>query len=679
MASLIPKASTLFPSISFSGVFQGIGSEGGYYNNNTNETLNATLAWQKGKHNLRFGVEARNWMQSYRTTSYDNSPSLSFSSTYTKGPEQSANPSPVGQDMAAFLLGIPSSAYMSQSSPFTANYRWGALFVQDDWKVTPRLTLNLGLRWELELPTTERYNRMELGFDPSAVPSFASAAQTAYAEAGYPANAASIAAGAGLSSAQTTTLQSWLAAFPSSYTVSGGYMYASPSNRGTWQSYWRQFLPRVGLAYQLDNKTVIRSGFGIFYDSLGVGRNFLPIQEGYSRSTNVSSSLNGGVSYVNSLTNPFPNGLLQPVGSSLGADLNAGGDLYVGYLNAREPYSMHWSFGFQREMPGRILVDASYVGSKSVHLPVGQYGCDYGIPCIDLNAIPRQFLSTSPTYDGDNLAVLNTWVPNPYAGLDPVLNSNGPTTALGQLLLPHTQFGMIRATTTTGSSSYHALQTHVERRFHGGFSILGNFTWAREMDDIFYLNPTDSYASHEIGNAPDLVFNAITVYELPFGKSRRFGSSWHGVLNYLLGEWQISGTFRTQQGYPATLGDLLLMPGMTLRDLNGQRDPSSFFNIAALNTDSTIQPAGNHLRTLPTEVSYLRGPGLWMTDGAISKKVTIHERVKGEFRFESYNAANHTNLWPRMSISSVNPNGARRNRTLNGLPRTFELSLRTTF
>jgi hypothetical protein len=247
------------------------------------------------------------------------------------------------------------------------------------------------------------------------------------------------------------------------------------------------------------------------------------------------------------------------------------------------------------------------------------------------------------------------------------------------LLLPYTQFGQIRATTTGGSSIYHSLQTRVERRFYNGFSISGNFTWAREMDNITYLNPTDTHPSHEIGYAPDFVVSAMTVYQLPFGKGRMFGSSWHGVVNYLLGEWQVSGTFRAQQGYPAPLGDLLLMPGMTLRDINGQRDPSNFFNIAALNTDSTVQPAWNHLRTLPSQVSYLRGPGFWITDGAISKKVTIRERIKGEFRFESYNAANHTNNWPYMPISSANPYGARVNRHFNGLPRTFELSLRTTF
>jgi hypothetical protein len=166
---------------------------------------------------------------------------------------------------------------------------------------------------------------------------------------------------------------------------------------------------------------------------------------------------------------------------------------------------------------------------------------------------------------------------------------------------------------------------------------------------------------------------------LPFGKGRMLGGSWHGPLNYFLGGWQVSGTFRAQQGYPAPLGDLLLKTGMTLRDIDGPRDPSNFFNVAALETNSAIQPAWNHLRTLPTAVSYLRGPGFWITDGAISKKVTIRERVKGEFRFESYNVGNHTNNWPYMPISSANPYGAQVNRHFNGLPRTFEVSLRTTF
>ena len=141
----------------------------------------------------------------------------------------------------------------------------------------------------------------------------------------------------------------------------------------------------------------------------------------------------------------------------------------------------------------------------------------------------------------------------------------------------------------------------------------------------------------------------------------------------------MSGTFRTQRGYPAALTDLLLAPGQTLKDLNGQRDPNNFFNVAALNTDTSVQPGWDHLRTLPEEVSYVRGPGFWLTDGAVSKKVTIRERVKGEFRFESYNAANHTNIWPYMVISSANTYGAQYNLRYNGLPRTFEFSLRSTF
>jgi len=141
----------------------------------------------------------------------------------------------------------------------------------------------------------------------------------------------------------------------------------------------------------------------------------------------------------------------------------------------------------------------------------------------------------------------------------------------------------------------------------------------------------------------------------------------------------VSGTFKAQQGYPAGLTDLLLMPGKTLRDLNGQRDANSFFNVSVLNTDTAQQPGWNHLRTLPQQVSYLRGPAMFVADGAISKKVTIRERVKGEFRFESYNATNHPNLSPWMTISSANSYGAQYNRRYNGLPRTFQISLRTTF
>lgn len=681
MSGLIGKSLAIFPNVNFGDIYDNIGGTAGYYDNNTNETLNATLSWQKGKHSLRFGAEVRNWMENHLSTAGVNSPNITFGSGYTSGPLPTANPSPVGQGFAAFLLGVPNGASMSVASPFSANYKWGGLFIQDDWRVTPRLTLNLGMRWELELPTTERYNRMEIGFDPTAAPTFGAAAQAAYAATGYAANAASIAAAASLNPAQTATLANWLGSVPSTYNVSGGYIYASPSNRGTWKTDWKEFLPRFGLAYQATNKTVIRGGVGVFYDSLGVGRNFLPIQDGFTRNTYVSSSVDGGASYVNSLVNPFPSGLLPAVGSSLGADLSAGNTINVGYLNAKEPYSVHFSFGFQRELPGKVLLDASYVGAKGVDLPVTN-GCYVsGIPCTNLNVLPQRYLSTSPVYDGDNLAVLSARVPNPYAGMTAQLpNLSGATISMQQLLQPYTQFGNIQATATGGSSMFHSLQTRVERRFRQGFSISGNFTWEREMDSTTYLNGGDPHPTHMIGGADTgLVFSAITVYELPFGKGRPIGTSWHGLLNHVLGGWQVAGTFKAQQGYPAGLTDLLLMPGQTLRDLNGQRDANNFFNVAALNTDTSLQPGWNHLRTLPQQVSYLRGPAQIGADGAISKKVTIRERIKGEFRFESYNAMNHPNLWPWMTINSANPYGAQHSRGYNGLPRTFELSLRTTF
>ena len=364
MTSLISQSLAIFPNVQFGDVFSNIGGTAGYYDNNTNQTFNGTLSWQKGKHNLRFGDEFRNWSQNHLNTAGVNAPFLSFGSSYTNGPFPSSNSSPVGQGFASFLLGVPNSSSMSVASPFSANYIWNSLFIQDDWKVTPKLTLNMGLRWELELPTTERYNRMEIGFDPATAPSFASTAEAAYATTGYAENAASIAGAASLTPAQTATLTNWLSSFPSSTNVSGGYIYASPGNRGTWKTDWKEFLPRFGLAYQLNQKTVIRSGIGIFYDSLGVGRNFLPIQDGFARTTNVNSSVDGGASYLNSLYDPFPGGLLPSVGNSLGADLSAGNPIFVGYLNAREPYSTHWSFGIQRELPGRFLLEANYVGSR---------------------------------------------------------------------------------------------------------------------------------------------------------------------------------------------------------------------------------------------------------------------------------------------------------------------------
>src|SRR5262249_30044789 len=365
-----PQTPLAFPVMSFSGNYAGFGTSSYFINNNESESLAGTVAWQKGRHGIRFGAEFRTANEFEVNQANSHSLALNFSQEFTNGPTKDSPGQPIGGELAAFLLGVPSSGSLTINNGFQIRSNWYGFFVHDDWKVNSRLSLNFGIRYELETPMTERHDRMTTGFDSVTRPEFAAAAEAAYAQNPVVINGV-----------------------PVPFNIRGGYRYASPSNRGAWSLDTHNIMPRFGLAYQIDDNTVLRGGVGLYFDQLGIGHNNKPSQPGFSRTTQVIPSLDFGVTYQATLANPFPsNQLLQPVGSSLGVNLDVGNDLgSVGYLNGRNPYTMHWSLGVQRLLPRKVLLDVSYVGSKSVALPTDLFG-DPSSQGGDLNARPAQYL-----------------------------------------------------------------------------------------------------------------------------------------------------------------------------------------------------------------------------------------------------------------------------------------------
>jgi hypothetical protein len=626
------------------------------------ESVAGTLSWQKAKHSLRFGAELRTLAQFVRNDANGHAPSLRFTQQYTNGPTNNDPGQPIGGELAAFLLGVPSTGSLSITDGFQIRSNWYGFFVHDDWKASRRLTLNIGLRYELELPMTERQNRMTTGFDSTTPPEFASAAENAYAQNPLVLNGAAL-----------------------PFTVRGGYRYASSNDRGAWNLDPHNIMPRFGLAYQMNENTVFRGGFGIYFDQLGVGHNNYPNQPGFSRVTQVIPTLDFGQTYLASLSDPFPDHtLLKPVGSTLGVNLDAGKSLgSVGYINARNPYTMQWSFGFQRLLPGRFLLDTSYVGSKSVALPVDLYG-DSASMGRDINTLPRQYLSSSPFFDQANLDFLTAPVANPFAGLHQFdgTDMSGAEIPRMSLLVPYPQFQSIHAIGTGGMSWYHAWQTRIERRMYAGFTFLANYTWSKNMKAMSYLNETDTHPEHVIETTdPGQVVTLSGVYELPFGKGRHWGKSWHGVVNHVLGGWQVSSVFKAQRGMPAYIGDMVLLPGKTMRDAvlpKSQRSwDGGWFSLAPFNTNPDIQPGWNHIRTLSTGFDYLRGPGYWTLDANLSKTFSIRERLRLQFRGEAYNLTNNVNLGQYFNLAFDWPGYG--DGSLNGSPRVIQLGLRLSF
>jgi hypothetical protein len=441
-----------------------------------------------------------------------------------------------------------------------------------------------------------------------------------------------------------------------------------------WDGVYSNFMPRAGFSWLPEPKTAVRGGYGIFYDVLGPNR-ISANQTGYSRTTALTPSLDNGQTFVATLANPFPNGLLEPVGSDLGLMTNVGLNVnfpYVGEVST--PRTHRWSVGVQRELPWYFLIEGTYVGSFSENIPVN----------LEMNSVPGQYFSTSPVRDDATNNFLTQQVNNPFAGLLPGTSLNGSTVARSQLLRPYPQFVTLNnvsltALETNGTSDYASFQGRIERRMANGFTVQVAYTWSKTMTETGYLNSFDTELERVIGPFDRThVFVTSGIVELPFGRSRHWGNTWSGAKEVLLGGWQVSYLFKAQSGAPLGFGNFLFAQGMSVDDiaLSGDRDENKWFNVDAFNRVSAQQLVSN-VRTQPSRFGEVRGPGYAVLDLGFIKNVTFSDRLRSQFRVEVYNALNRANL--------AGPNTTPTNTAFgtitaqNGLPRQIQLAARLTF
>ncbi len=561
-----------------------------------------------GAHTVRSGFTFRD----YQENAYDlgnSSGLLNFDSTWTGGPLNTSAAAPIGQDFAGFLYGLPASGSLPiNNTNFAENERYFAFFAQDDWKVNTKLTLSIGLRYELPSPLTERYNRSVKSFDPGAAAPIDAQAQQNYAASPI---------------SQVP---------PSAFNLKGGLTFAGVNlPRGLWNTSKTNFMPRFGLAYAITPTTVFRGGYGIYYAPLGI-TNVSVNQTGFSSSTAFVGSVNNGQSYVASLTNPFPNGFNSPAGAAGGPSTFLGQNVSYFDQNLRNPYVQHWQFAVQHQFRGSILVEASYVGSRADRLLTTQ----------DVNPIPRQYLSTLPVRDQNTINALGAQVPNPFYPLLPGTNLASTTVALSQLLKPYPQFSGVTETSDGGSSWYHALQARTEKRFSSGLSASYSFTWSKYMQAISYLNPTDIRPEHVISDQ-DRPFRSVvtTVYELPFGTGKPWANTSNRVISHVVSGWQLQGVFTDQSGQALGFGNAILLcsPGQIALP-SDQRTIQRWFNTSCFNTTSSQQLASN-VRTVSSLFAGIRGPGVNNFDLSILKNTRIRENIRLQFQAEAINALNH--------------------------------------
>ena len=580
------------------------------------QTSNAT--WTVSRHTMRFGEQFRQFRNN--TTSLGQaSGTMSFGTTYTRGPADNSAAANMGQDLASFLLGLPSGGSIPVNDSLSDRSAILALYFGDDWKATSRLTVNLGLRYELELPTSERYNRTVMGFDAAAQSPIAVQARVNYTANPIP------------------------QILPAAFQVNGGLTFAGVNGQPTtlFDSNKKNFEPRIGFAYSPDKRTVFRAGYGIMHDLLGTSARQV-VQTGFSTTTTLNPTLDGGLTYIASLTNPFPNGFSRTDRSKLGLATNLGQSVSFFNRSLRNPYAQRWQVGVQRQLFHQTVFEVNYIGNRGTDLLISR----------NLDATPSQYLSKLPYRDSATLNLLSANVANPFFPLLPGTSLASSTTTVAQLLRPYPQFTGVNVDTNQGYSWYHSLQAQLSKRFAAGFSLQAAFTYSKFMQATAYLNATDPRPVRGISNLDQpLRLVATGIYELPFGPGKRWASRAPGAARNAIGGWQVQGIFMDQSGAPLGFGNAILLGSVKDVPLPAdQRSIYRWFNTSAFETNVAKQ-LSNNIQTLSPLFSGVRAPGIVKFDLAAIKNTRFGEKRYVQFRAEFVNAFNHA----MFSAPNTNP------------------------
>jgi Carboxypeptidase regulatory-like domain len=653
--------------ITFGGGFQD------YVRTNSTVQMNVTKVFSK--HTLKFGGNFDAQLMNNTNESNGVStgePAFIFGTALTScdpnpagGPCIASNTGSTvtGNALASMLLGTGSGGGTSFNIDVANGLHTFGGYVQDQWRVTPRLTVNVGVRYDNQRPATERINRMDF-FNPNVLNPISS-------QIGFP--------------------------------VQGGFEYAgiNGNDRYLWPPNDHDFAPRAGIAFKITDRLVARAGAGIFFlppsAMISFDSNFL----GFSSSTNYNATTQNGYVPLNLVSNPFPGGLNQPTGSSQGlltqVGADGGGQMWLKAPHPT-PYSEQWSFDLQYQLSPHSVFQIGYTGNKGRKLL-------YGNPDININQLPGQFLSLQSRLD--------QLVPNPFFG---VVDPNSPlgssdTIAYNQLLRPYPEFTSLGVTRSLpgARSSYNALNVKYNHSFSAGLSVLMTYRWSKALDNgpedfvgwITQNQWRDSYntmldynvSTHDVPQS----FATALVYDLPYGRGKRWGSNAPGIVKEVLGNWQLSSIVRISSGLPLTYPAFVLagggvywspdnplgaygFPGPQRADLVGDpvpsnRGPDNWINRAAYAPPPTPWTLGN----APARDTHLRDRALRNVDLSIAKNFggeRFQAWLRGEF-LNAFNYAQYNSVCTDLSESSCAPFGVAQG--TENQPRTIQLSLKLMF
>jgi hypothetical protein len=594
------------------------------------------LSHVRGNHSVRGGFEMR---QFYRLGGGGGNTSGNFNYTnvFTRKDDDGFSPAgDLGHRWAAFLLGLPSSLTIATNDDYAMNNPYYAWYIQDQWRLTPKLTVNPGLRIEYELGATERYNRVIGYLDPATRLPITDAALAAYAQNPIPELPAS------------------------GFLVAGGSLY--PGSNGLDRRSFRNelmWLPRFGMAYQIGSKTVLRAGYGIYFDTINV-LNQEPDQSGFSQTTSSTLTDNFGIDWllgdprngISPLTDPFPvrsdgTRFNVPSRDALGLMGRAGRGWTFVDFNSRRARQQRWRIGVQRQLGANIVIEVAYAGSYSDRVPISKR----------LDFLPEQFWADGLVRNGAIADNLNRNVPNPFnishfSGLqisDPLLYRElsrigfftSPTIRKNQLLRAFPHFNRLtQARTPLGKVRTDALEVTFDRRFSNGFTLSANYTKLRNDTADFFLNEYDelpTWRESNLGRPHRIAGSGI--FELPFGKGRRWGKS--GLWSAVFGGFQIAATYEWQPGPLLDWPNLFFYGDLKDIKTNG-RNLEQWFTTDNFERSSSRAPANFHRRVFPTRIDGVRADGLNRWDTNLQRKFKINEKWTLELRLDALNLFNRS-------------------------------------
>jgi hypothetical protein len=651
--------STTLPSMSVSGY--NFVNTGLLYGITNSYTIAPSVIKIVGRHTLKMGADLRRMDLNYYQ---DNNAggTFSFSNLFTS--QNALSPGATGDSFASFLLGLPASGNVQTSLFTAAGLHYQGYYVNDSWQATNKLTLTLGLRWEIPGQYTERFDR-QTTFNPNML-------NPTLASAGIKVNG---------------------------NPVMGGFALVNSADhpeRGLRPEQWKLFAPRIGAAYRLTEKTVLRTGVGMFFIPTDAVFAEGPCQAAITYITETMvPSIDNQVTIANTLSNPYPNGISSPPQRAANYQYTLLGQTQIRspIRNEKYGYTYQWNFSVQHQLPGEIALDVSYSGLRGLHLFRGN-------PSMQRDVLPGNVITSTGK-------PLQDQVSNPFYGFIKVGTLAQPTVQRGQLLLPFPQYqSLYDFGGYMGDTTYHSLQMKAEKRFASGGLLLASYTFSKSIgnaetfsswleggaggtgaagvQDYSNLKAERSLSSFDSRQRLTVSY----VLDLPFGKGKKLLPDVKGIADRVISGWGINGMTTLQMGMPLGFGATPNLTGFNTglrpnvvagcnKSISGpvQQRLKGFFNTACFSVPGAFT-FGSEARTDPN----LRGNGTNNFDFAVFKRTAITERFGLEFRLETFN------LFNRVKFSNPNLTATTAANSTFGwitsqanTPRLLQLALRLRF